>query len=102
MIELRDEDLFGLTRGLQLGNEVSVAGVCHIVSCILHNHSLTQAHFDHEPSSCFHHHAWLSEGLDVLPIEVQRRDWGHVLSFLRKVRFSAAVRIFAPRIMHAA
>ena len=101
-IELFDEHLFWLTRGSQLGNEVSVAGVCHILSCILHNHSLTQAHFDQEPSSCFHHHAWLSEGLDVLPIEVQRRDWGHVLSFLRKVRFSAAVRIFAPRIMHAA
>ena len=90
-IELFDVHLFWLTRGSQLGNEVSVAGVCHIVSCILHNHNLTQAHFDHSPSSCCHHHAWHSEGLDVLPIQAQHHDWPHVLSVLRNVSFSAAV-----------
>ncbi len=67
----------------QSGNKISVAGVCRIISCILHNPKLTTVIFDHEPSVCIGHDAWNSEGLAVPPVDVVAKSWAVVLKFLR-------------------
>ncbi len=75
-----------MTRGAQSGNRVSVVGVCHLVSCILHNDNLTTVYFDYAPSACVGHEAWRREGLAVPPDGVVRKGWADVLEFSRQVR----------------
>jgi hypothetical protein len=70
-------------RNCQCGNEISVAGVCRIISCILQHPKLTTVMFDHEPSACIGHDAWNSEGLAVPPADVLAKGWAVVLKFLR-------------------
>ncbi len=65
-------------------NQTSVASVCFVVSCILHNDHLTAVHFDHSPAACVSSDSWHSEGLVVPPAEVVAQDWPVVLEFLRK------------------
>ena len=67
----------------QSGNQISVAVVCRLISCILHNHELTTVYLDHEPSACVGHAAWQIEGLPVLPDEVVAKGWTAVLQVLR-------------------
>jgi hypothetical protein len=74
---------FESERNCQCGNEISVAGVCRIISCILHHPKLTTVIFDHEPSACIGHDAWNSEGLAVPPVDVVAQGWAVVLKFLR-------------------
>jgi hypothetical protein len=81
---------------LQDDNQVSVAAVCRFISCILHNMELTHMSFNHEPSACFGHDAWMSEGLRVLSSEVVDDDWWSVLRMLR-VRCVCARKLNLPR-----
>jgi hypothetical protein len=68
---------------LQDKNRVSVAVVCRIIACILHNVKLTTVFFDHEPSACICRNAWGSEGLPVPPSDIIAKGWEAVLRFLR-------------------
>ena len=77
--------LFLGAESLQSGNKISESGVCHIVSCILHNEKLTEVQLDFSPLVCARHEAWRSEGLPSLKADVVRDDWGAVLSYLRQV-----------------
>jgi hypothetical protein len=74
---------FESERNCQCGNEISVTGVCRIISCILQHPKLTTVMFDHEPSACIGHDAWNSEGLAVPPADVVAKGWAVVLQFLR-------------------
>ncbi len=82
--------LFVMIRNLQRSNSVSIAGVCFIISSILHNDSLTDVSFDHQPPECVCDTAWQRQGLAVPPVEVQYQGWQAVLSVLR----SAVRRVF--------
>ena len=78
--------LFLGAESLQEGNKISESGVCHIVSCILHNEkSQVAVYCDFSPLVCARHEAWRSEGLPSLKADVVRDDWGAVLSYLRQV-----------------
>ena len=69
----------------QDGNRTSVAVVCHLVACTLHNHELTKLYLDQRPSDCVVHDAWKDEGLPVPPREVVAGNWDGVLKFIRDV-----------------
>ncbi len=85
-----------LKRLVQRVKDVSVAGVCRIILCIIHNSMPLDVSFDHQPDACISRVAWLREGLPVLPVDVvcvscacrvARHGWTAVLKFLRpKVR----------------
>ena len=62
---------------------MTVAGVCRIIACIVHNKTLTTVLFDHTPFARAHSDAWQREGLTVLPDEVVRKGWMAVLDMLR-------------------
>jgi hypothetical protein len=75
---------------LQTRGGMSVAGVCHIISCILNNDKLSTVYFDYTPSNCVHRVAWYKEGLAVPPVDIARKGWAAVLKYLRKVRGSSS------------
>ncbi len=76
---------FCFTLIFQIGNNVSIRGVCRIVASILHNAKLTFVTFNHSPSACVGHDAWQSEGLPVPPSEASAfiYGWQSMLPFLR-------------------
>ena len=56
----------------QVGNHVSVVGVCHIIACTLRKENLG-VHFDNVLLPHVHPYAWLNEGLPVPPNAVLRQ-----------------------------
>ena len=56
-----------------------------MISCMLHNDSLSRVHVPHHPSSCVGHVAWRHDGLSIPPDELVSQGWGSVLSFLRRI-----------------
>jgi hypothetical protein len=78
--------LICLMRLAQVGNDVSVVGVCHIIACTLHKENL-RVHFDNKLLPHVHPYAWLNEGLPVPPDAVLHKTWTHVVkNFHRQVR----------------
>ncbi len=71
---------------LQVNNKLSIAGVCRLLSGILHNHRLTDVYFDHQASDCIRHHTWTDEGLPVPPDDVISGGWRDILEYLREVK----------------
>ncbi len=65
---------------------MTIAGVCHIIACILHNIELNSVLFDHNPPACIDHVAWKTEGLPVLPVELAVQGWEKSLDYLRKTK----------------
>jgi hypothetical protein len=56
-----------------------------MISCMLHNDSLSRVHIPHHPLSCVGHIAWQHEELCIPPDEVVSPGWAGVLSFLRRI-----------------
>lgn len=75
---------FDVMHVLQLGNPMTVTGICRIISCVLHNQHFVDACFDLEPSSCVHHDAWLHEELPELSDDMVQRSWYEVVPFMRR------------------
>lgn len=63
---------------------MTIAGVCRIVSRVLHNEHLVDLCFDFEPSSCVHHDAWQREGLPELSDDMAHLGWSDVLPLIRR------------------
>jgi hypothetical protein len=78
------DQLLLVTRWIQGSNRLTVVGICHIMSCILHNDTLHTIYFDHEPPACVGHDAWKRDWLPALPGEVNRQGWPAVLKVLRR------------------
>jgi hypothetical protein len=74
-------------RVLQEGNEtISVAVICHIVACVLHNSNIARLSLNKLPYNFVKDDAWHSEGLPVLPVELKYKDWNEVLAFWRNAK----------------
>lgn len=77
---------------------MTIAGICRILSCILHNEHLVDLCFDLEPSSCIHHDAWQQEGLPMLNHEMAHLGWSEVLPFIRREKVRCCQHAHHPQL----
>ena len=67
----------------QISRNICIAAACHLITCIMPYHKITQLRLDPQPSACVRHDAWRSEALPVPPAEVAGKGWAAVLESLR-------------------
>lgn len=93
----------------QLQNRISPAGICRIISCILHNDNLDdESRFGHTIYACLHTHTWAHEQLDradqrqhTPTLQYLRSQFNYRLIMCLVVSAAAASPVFGPRSFRA-